>query len=264
MAFETRYVDAGGRRIRILEAGSGQPLLLIHAFPLTADLWRPQLEAPPAGWRLVAPDVLGPDDASMDDYAARLEAIVGGLGLDRSGPGLVVGGLSMGGYIIFALLRRAKLPVRGLVLADTRAEADTEEGREGRTKMMTLVDAEGADGVARAMLPKLLGETTRRERPEAVSEIGELIRANGPTAIKSAVAAMMARPDSTPLLSSITVPTLVVVGEEDVLTPPPNAETLARGIRGSRLVRIPKAGHLASFERADLFTAELAGFLRDV
>jgi len=254
MTIASRYLDAGGRRIRILEAGSGQPLLLIHA----------QLEAPPAGWRLVAPDVLGPDEASMDDYAARLEAIVGGLGLDRSGPGLVVGGLSMGGYIIFALLRRAKLPVRGLVLADTRAEADTEEGREGRTKMMILVDAEGADGVARAMLPKLLGETTRRERPEAVSEIGELIRANDPTAIKSAVAAMMVRPDSTPLLSSITVPTLVVVGEEDVLTPPPNAETLARGIRGSRLVRIPKAGHLASFERADVFTAELAGFLRDV
>ena len=262
MAFATRYVDAGGRRVRILESGSGQPLMLIHAFPLTADLWRPQLDAPPPGWRLVAPDVLGPDEASMDDYAARLEAIAGELGLDRSG--LVLGGLSMGGYIIFALLRRAKLSVRGLVLADTRAEADTEEGRAGRKKMIALADAEGADGVAREMLPKLLGETTRRERPDAVSAIGELIRANHPSAITSAIAAMMARPDSAPLLPSITVPTLVVVGEEDVLTPPPNAEALARGIRGSRLVRIPKAGHLSSFERADLFTAELTGFLRGV
>ena len=260
MSIATRYVDAGGRQIRVLESGSGQPLMLIHAFPLTADLWRPQLDAPPPGWRLVAPDVLGPDDASMDDYAARLEAIAGELGLDRAG--LVLGGLSMGGYIIFALLRRAKLSVRGLVLADTRAEADTEEGRAGRKKMMALADAEGADGVAREMLPKLLGETTRRERPDAVSAIGELIRANHPAAIRAAVAAMMARPDSTALLPSIAVPTLVVVGEEDVLTPPPNAEALARGIRGSRLVRIPKAGHLSSFERADIFTAELAGFLR--
>jgi 3-oxoadipate enol-lactonase len=260
MPIATRYVDAGGRRIRILEAGSGQPLLLSHAFPLTADLWRPQLDAPPPGWRLVAPDVLGPDEASMDDYAARIEAITGELGLDRAS--LVLGGLSMGGYIIFALLRRAKLSVRALVLADTRAEADTEEGRAGRKKMMALADAEGADGVAREMLPKLLGETTRRERPDTLSAIGELIRANHPAAIKSAVAAMMARPDSTPLLASITVPTLVVVGEEDVLTPPANSETLARGIRGSRLVRIPKAGHLSSFERADLFTAELTSFLR--
>jgi pimeloyl-ACP methyl ester carboxylesterase len=262
MAIRTTQVSAGGRQVRVLEAGSGRPLVLIHAFPLTADLFRPQLEAPPPGWHLVAPDVLEPPERSMDDYAARIEAVVEALGLSDSS--LVVGGVSMGGYIMFSLLRRAVLPVRALVFADTRAEADTEEGRAARQKMVALVDEAGAEGVAREMVPKLLGETTKRERPDAAATVQGLITRNSPVAIRSAVAAMMARPDSTPLLASIAVPTLVVVGEEDVLTPPPNAETLARGVRGSRLVRIARAGHLASFERPDVFTAELVRFLDGV
>lgn len=264
MPIATRHVDAGGRRTRVLEAGRGEPLLLIHAFPLTADFWQPQLEAPPPGWRVIAPDVLGPSETSMDDYAARIEAVAGALGLDRVGVGVVLGGLSMGGYIIFALVRRARLAVRGLVLADTRAEADTDEGRAGRKKMMALADAEGAAGVARDMLPKLVGETTHRERPHVVATVDALIASNSTAAIKAGLASMMTRPDSTPLLPSIDVPTLVVVGEEDVLTPPANADTLARGIRGSRLARIAKAGHLSSLERPDAFTAELEGFLREV
>jgi 3-oxoadipate enol-lactonase len=262
MAITTRHVTVGGRQIRVLEAGSGRPLLLIHAFPLTADMWRPQLEAPPPGWQLVAPDVLEPPARSMDEYAARIEAVGQTLGLDRAG--VVVAGVSMGGYIMFALLRRAKLSIRGLVFADTRAEADTEEGRTARQKMIELVDGQGPASVAREMVPKLLGETTRRERPEAVSAISGLITTNSAAAIKGALEAMMARPDSTPLLASIAMPALVVVGDEDVLTPPANSETLARGIRGSRLVRIGQAGHLASFERPAEFTAEVAQFLTGV
>jgi 3-oxoadipate enol-lactonase len=260
MSITTRLVDAGGRPTRVLEAGQGEPLILIHAFPLNADQWRPQLEAPPSAWRIIAPDVLGPSDSSMDDYAARIEAVAAALGLDRAR--IVLGGLSMGGYIIFALLRRAARTVRGLVLADTRAEADTEEGRAGRKKMMALADAAGPAGIAREMLPKLLGETTRRERPEVAGSVEALTRSNSTEAIKAALASMMARPDSTALLPLVGVPTLVLVGEEDVLTPPQNAETIARGIRGSRLVRIPKAGHLSNLERPHAFTEELGQFLR--
>jgi 3-oxoadipate enol-lactonase len=260
MVVATRQIDAAGLQTRVLEAGQGEPLVLIHAFPLNADFWRPQLDNPPPGWRLVAPDVLGPSDTSMDDYAARVEAVVNALGLGR----IVLGGLSMGGYIIFALVRRAKLAVRGLVLADTRAEADTEEGRAGRRKLMAVADAEGPAGVAREMLPKLLGETTRRERPHVVATVDALIKSHSTAALTSALAAMMERPDSTPLLGTIDVPTLVLVGEEDVLTPPSNSETIARGIGGSRLARVAKAGHLASLERPDLVSAELARFLRAV
>jgi pimeloyl-ACP methyl ester carboxylesterase len=260
MSIDTRELNINGRPTRVLESGRGKSLLLLHAFPLSADLWRPQLEAAPEGWRVIAPDlkVSAGASASMDDYATGVEAIAASLALDRP----VVGGLSMGGYVIFALLRRARLPVRALVLADTRAEADTEEGRANRKKMIALVEAEGAAGVAREMVPKLLGKTTTERRPEAVARVRALIEANSPQAIAAAVQAMMTRPDSTPLLASIDVPTLVVVGEEDGLTPPANSESLHRGIRGSRLERIPEAGHLSSLERPDVFNAALERFLR--
>jgi pimeloyl-ACP methyl ester carboxylesterase len=271
MSFETRHVDIGGRRTRVLEAGRGEPLLLIHAFPLTADLWTPQIEAPPPGWRLIAPDLrgFGPHDGgaslkagvslntSMDDYAADIEDLTSALQLDR----VTLAGLSMGGHIIFAVARRRRLRLRALVLADTRAQADTEEGRAGRRKMMALAEAEGPAAVAREMLPKLVGETTHRERPAVAATVRELIGVNSPDAIRAALAAMMGRPDSTPLLGSIAVPTLVIVGDEDTLTPPANAEELHKGIRGSTLVRIPRAGHLSSLERPDAFNAELSGFL---
>jgi pimeloyl-ACP methyl ester carboxylesterase len=260
MAIDTRELNINGRQTRVLESGRGKPLLLLHAFPLSADLWRPQLDSPPEGWRIVAPDlrVAAGASPSMDDYAAGVEAVAASLSLDRP----VVGGLSMGGYVIFALLRRGRLSSRGLVHADTRAEADTDEGRANRKKMISLVEAEGAAGVAREMVPKLLGQTTTRQRPEVVATVRALIEANSPQAITAAVQAMMHRPDSTPLLASIDVPTLVVVGEEDGLTPPPNSESLHRGIRGSRLERIPEAGHLSSLERPDVFNKALDGFLR--
>jgi 3-oxoadipate enol-lactonase len=260
MPIDTRELNIDGRRTRVLDSGRGKPLLLLHAFPLSADLWRPQLEAPPDGWRVIAPDLQaapGPIP-SMDDYAAGVEAVAASLALD----GAVVGGLSMGGYVIFALLRRARLSIRALVLADTRAEADTDEGRANRKKMIALAEAEGAAGVAREMVPKLLGQTTMRQRPEVVARVRALIDSNSPQAITAAVQAMMHRPDSTPLLASIDVPTLIIVGEEDGLTPPPNSDSLHRGIRGSRLARIPEAGHLSSIERPDAFNEALESFLR--
>ncbi|HEX2443325.1 MAG TPA: alpha/beta hydrolase [Vicinamibacterales bacterium] len=259
MSIDTRELNINGRRARVLESGRGKPLLLLHAFPLSADLWRPQLEAPPDGWRIIAPDLKMADGSSpsMDEYAAGVEAVAASLALDNP----VVGGLSMGGYVIFALLRRARLSIRALVLADTRAEADTDEGRANRKKMIALAEAEGAAGIAREMVPKLLGQTTTRQRPEVVATVRALIEANSPQAITTALQAMMHRPDSTPLLATIDVPTLVIVGEEDGLTPPPNSESLHRGIRGSRLERVPEAGHLSSLERPDVFNEALDGFL---
>jgi pimeloyl-ACP methyl ester carboxylesterase len=239
-------------------------LVLLHAFPLNARMWERQLALADDGWRVIVPQLRGfdggagdPPAASIDDYAGDVVDLLDGLHVDEA----VVGGLSMGGYIAFAVLRHAARYVHGLVLADTKSQPDTPAGLEGRRKMLQLVEDKGPSGVADDMIPKLLGETTRRERPDVVDHVRELVLASSREAIAGAVRAMMTRPDSTPLLPTIHVPTLVIVGDEDTLTPPAAAEELHKGIAGSELVQIPAAGHLSNLEQPDLFHAAIARFL---
>jgi pimeloyl-ACP methyl ester carboxylesterase len=196
-------------------------------------------------------------DVGVDDYAGDVIDLLDGLHVRDA----VVGGLSMGGYVAFALMRLAANYVRGLVLADTRSTADTPEGVEGRKRTAELARREGVDAVVEQMLPKLLGETTRRDRPEVGALVRSMARENSVDATVGAIAAMMRRPDSTPLLASIHVPTLVIVGEEDTLTPPAASEDLKRAISGSEVVVIPAAGHLSSLENPESFNAALARFL---
>lgn len=262
-----RTAEADGRHLRYLEAGAGWPLVLLHAFPLNAEMWRAQLEAVPDGWHFIAPHLrgFGPGGdpgagmapPSMDDLAADVEALLNALEIDRA----AIGGLSMGGYVTFALYRRAPERFSRIVLADTRAQADTPEGRQARRAMSELVRTKGADAVAEQMLPKLLGETTRRERPEVARRVRELIRANAVSGIDGAIHAMMTRPDSTPDLERISVPTLVIVGEEDTLTPVAESEALHRAIERSQLVVLEGAGHLSNLEAPEEFSRALDNFL---
>ena len=182
---------------------------------------------------------------SIDDYADD----VAGLVREVVGAPVVLGGLSMGGYAAFAVMRRSPALVRALILADTRASADSLEGRAARKAMLTLLEREGPQGVAREMIPKLLGETTRDHDPDAEETVRRLIKRQSAQGIRDAILRMMERPDSTPLLPSITVPTLVVVGEEDVLTPPADSEAIAAALPNASLVRIAGAGHLSNLER---------------
>ncbi len=260
-------------RLRYLEATPSGPaihqrprgtLVLLHAFPLSARMWEPQLALAEGGWRVVAPDLRGfgegaadPPAESLEDYAADLIDLLDTLHLHD----VVVGGLSMGGYVAFALLRLVPSYVRGLILADTRAGADSDEGLAARRRMLALVAERGVAAVADDMVPKLLGGTTRRERPAIVESVRDLILANGPVAVSGAVTAMMRRPDSTPLLAGIHVPALVVVGEEDTLTPPAAAEALKQGLAGAELVRVPGAGHLSNLEAPRAFNRAVAHFL---
>jgi 3-oxoadipate enol-lactonase len=272
MSLREQHVKLGGRAVRYFDTGEGAPFLLIHAFPLSADLWEPQLAAPPAGWRLIAPDVRGfrgPAAAElaaepvgpvgMDDYAGDLLALLDHLRL----PEAVVGGLSMGGYIALAAMRLAPHRVRGLVLADTRHTADTDEGRARRREMLALVEREGVEGVASAMLPGLLGDTSHRDRPGIVARVRQLILANEAGAVAAAITAMMNRPDSTPVLADITCPVLVLAGQEDALTPVDAARDLQSRIRDARLVVLPESGHLSNLETPDGFNAALARFLKE-
>jgi pimeloyl-ACP methyl ester carboxylesterase len=239
-------------------------LLLIHAFPLNARMWERELALAADGWRVVVPQLRGfdggsgdPPAASMDDYAGDIIDLLDALHVEEA----IVGGLSMGGYVAFAILRHAARYVQGLVLSDTKAEADTPDGVEGRKKMLRLVEEKGPAAVADEMIPKLLGETTRRERPAVVERVRSLILANSTEAIAGAVRALMTRPDSRPLLTTIHVPTLIIVGAEDTVTPSSAARDLHGAIAGSELVEIPAAGHLTNLEQPELFHAALARFL---
>jgi pimeloyl-ACP methyl ester carboxylesterase len=194
---------------------------------------------------------------TIDDYAGDIVDLLDTLRI----PEAVIGGVSMGGYVAFALFRRAARYFRGMVLADTRASADTPEGIEGRKRMLQLVRDKGPQGVADDMIPKLVGETTRRSRPDVVDLVRRLVLENSADAIAGAIHALMTRPDSTPLLAGIDCPTLVIVGDEDTVTPRPAAEELQRGIARSELVVVPGAGHLSSLEQPDAFNEALAGFL---
>ena len=250
------------------DVGSGLPVVLLHAFPLARAMWRPQREALEGEYRFVAPDLPGfggsrgfdgtPSVDRMADAVARL--------LDELGVNVpvVVGGLSMGGYVALAFARRYPGRLRGLVLADTKAEPDDSQARAGREQMIALAREGGARAVIDRMLPRLVGGETARLRPGVLEEVREIASAQTPAGIVGALEALRDRPDATPGLAHVRVPTLVVVGQEDVLTPPAYAEVLADEIPDAMLVEIPGAGHLSGLEKPEEFNAALRAFLQEL
>jgi pimeloyl-ACP methyl ester carboxylesterase len=260
-----RY-DVGEVTLSVDVRGDGPALLLIHGFPLDRTLWRHQV-ATLAGWRRIAPDLrgLGNSDApaggySMATYADDLMRLLDRLRVAKA----VVAGLSMGGYIAFELLRRHRERVGGLILCDTKAGADSEQGRKGRDEMAALAEAKGAAAVAERMVPKVLGRTTFRSQPPLVEQVREMMRRQPVPGIVGALHAMRDRADSTDLLPTVDVPTLVVVGQEDELTPPAEARALATGIPSAHLTTIAGAGHVAPLEAPTAVSRVFAEFLEAV
>lgn len=220
----------------------------------------------PAGWRLITPDLRGFGGSteldslsalSVSDYADDVVDLLQELGVT----GAVIGGCSMGGYAALALYQAAPELFEGLLLANTRAGADSPESRANRRNMLALVDREGASGVARDMIPKLLGKTTHETRPDVEATVRRLIKQQSPIAVRSAIHRMMHRSDSTPLLAQVSVPTLVITGAEDEMIPVEESRRIASAVRGAKLVIIPGAGHLANLEQPEAFNAALTGFL---
>jgi pimeloyl-ACP methyl ester carboxylesterase len=245
--------------------GKGPAALLLHAFPLGLSMWDPQAEALAAAHRVVRFDARGFGGSQLDDVAPlTMERIADDgaylldqLGIDKA----VVHGCSMGGYAAFAFARRHPKRLAGLVLQDTRAAADTPEGRAGRAALATKVLGEGAAAAADALLPKLLGETSHRERAALEATLRERILATSPRALANALHGLAARADSRAMLPGISVPTLVVVGAEDANVSPDEAKAMAAAIPGARFEVIPKAGHLANLENPDAVNAALRTFL---
>jgi 3-oxoadipate enol-lactonase len=230
-------------------------VLLLHAFPLDSRMWertREALEA--ASYEVAAPDLPGREpEVTLAAWAERLLA-------EHEGD-LVPVGVSMGGYLAFELWRQAPERIRALVLADTRASSDTPEGRQARDDTIRILGEDGFDPFWEGLAPKLFSAGTD---PEIVARARALASKQPLAGLAAALAALRDRPDSRATLATIDVPTLVVVGEEDALTPPSDADELEEGIRRSRLVRLAGAGHLAVLERPEEFNRALLAFLDSV
>ena len=245
------------------EAGSGTPLLLVHGWPLDHTMWAGQLGGLGAYARVIAPDLRGFGGSTgrpphtIDQYADDLAAFLDALGLARA----AVCGLSMGGYVAFSLLRRHRDRVRALVLADTRATADTDEAREGRHRQIALIEQEGMTALADRQLEPMIGRTTLERQPELAESVRRLMAAVPAEGAIGALRAMADRPDSTPLLASIDVPTLVVGGEEDRITPPSVLREMADQIPRSRLEIVEGAGHVCPLERPAAFNRVVSEFV---
>jgi len=257
-------VKIAGGEIAYDMVGEGPTILFLHAFPLGLFMWDAQVEALKARHRVVRFDHRGFGASPVDDSLLTMERIADdGAGLlDHVGASrAVVVGCSMGGYGAFAMMRRHPDRVRALVLQDTRAGADSDEGRRNRALLAEKTLKEGATAARDAFLPKLLGQTTHRDLPEVVARIESAILATSPRGIANALHGLGARADSTPTLREIRVPTLVVCGEEDTITPVAESEAIQRGVAGSRLAVIPRAGHLSNLEAPVAYNAVLLEFL---
>jgi pimeloyl-ACP methyl ester carboxylesterase len=254
--------------MHVREAGSGTPLLLLHAFPLSSAMWREQREGLGDGCRVVTPDQrgfggsdLGADDPSLDHVADDVAALLDAMGLDR----VVLGGLSMGGYAALAVLRRHPARVRALVLADTKATADPPAAREKRERIAARLDQDGTtDVLVEEVLPALCGATTVARRPLVAGRVKALVEAAPPAAAAWAQRAMAARPDSLDVLSSARVPVLVVLGDEDALSTREDADAMVAAATDGRLEVLGGAGHLTAVEVPDAFNDCVRGFVREL
>jgi len=235
-------------------------LLLVHAFPVDAGMWDDQISELSGDAHVLAPSLPGFGGTPAAGDVLTMDAAADFLAgeLDRSGTEkAVVCGLSMGGYIAFSLWRRHRDRIAGLALADTRAEPDDDAGKEKRRGLAEKVRAEGSAPVAEAP-PPLLSENAD---PALWDRVKQMIRRQSGEAIAAAALGMAERPDSTPILGEINVPTTVIVGGGDTLTPPEMSETIAKGITGSELVTLEGAGHLSNLEDPEGFTRALRDLL---
>ncbi len=247
------------------DEGRGAPLVFLHAFPLNRTMWEPQVAGLAHRHRVITIDLRGHGESdaplwryTLDGFAGDIKGLLDHLGMARA----TFVGLSMGGYILFALYRMYPALVHALVFADTRATADTPEAKAARFSMAQVAYRRGASAIADLMLPKLLSPHSLTHREDVRDRVRAIISGNQRSGIAGDLMAMEERPDSTPLLPRINVPTLVLVGEDDLASPPDEVEDMARHIPGSTFVRIPQAGHLSNMEHPEAFNAAILSFCR--
>ena len=247
------------------EYGGGEPVVLLHAFPLNGKMWEPQAKALSGGHRVIAPDYPGfgrspypPAQPDVRFYAERIRELLDKLELER----VVLGGLSMGGYVAFACLRLFPERVSGLVLANTRPDTDSEEVRESRKDMACRVAEEGVGVLIELQMERLLSPATLQNEPMVVEQVKSMILESSPDGVVGALGAMRDRPDSTSLLPEIEVPTLVIGGADDAISSPEIMAEMAGEIPNSEHHVLSGAGHLSNIEAPGEFNAAFEGFLK--
>jgi pimeloyl-ACP methyl ester carboxylesterase len=262
-------VQSSGVSIHVERTGKadGPPVVLLHAFPLSHRMWEPQIAALSDRYQVIAYDHRGFGASDTGDGQTTMEtlvddffAVLDHMKLDR----VIACGLSMGGYALLRALERAPERFRAVVLADTRSTADDDAGRLGRANTIRDVKGKGVPAFAEAFSAKLVGPSTLAQKPEVRARVAELIRANGPLGICGGVLALGFRTDTTAALKKLAVPALIVVGEEDALTPPAHSRQMNEAAPGSSLVVIPKAGHLSNLEEPAAFNRALLDFLAEI
>jgi 3-oxoadipate enol-lactonase len=257
-------VRINGINLAYTDRGEGLPVVFLHAFPFNRRMWEPQVQALSDRYRIIAVDLRGhgESDAPLWRYTLELFAddvtgLLDHLGIQQA----VLAGLSMGGYLSFAFYRKYRERVKALVLADTRADADKPEMITWRFNLAQKVYQEGAKAVADEMGPKLLSP---KAKPAVVEQVRAIILSTQMSGIVGDLMAIAERPDSTPLLAQITCPTLVLVGQHDVLTTPEENKRIADGIKNARFEVIPEAGHMSNLEQPEAFNRAVAMFLEGI
>jgi pimeloyl-ACP methyl ester carboxylesterase len=247
--------------------GSGPPVVLLHPFPCHHEFWNPVAGALASRYRLILPDLRGHGDseigegpALMQKHASDVAGVLASAGVGKA----AFIGCSIGGYILFEFWRRFRERVTSLALCDTRSQSDTADGRTNRLKAAAAVLEQGTEPFIESMIPKLMGRTTVGTRPDLVDGARAMMRKMSAEDICLVLRGMAERPDSVADLKSINVPTLIVIGEEDVLSTVADGELMRQNIAGSELKVVPKAGHYAPWEQPEAVGTVLRQFLDDV
>jgi len=250
------------------DQGKGPALLMIHGFPLNRQMWQPQLlPIAEAGYRVIAPDLRGfgesdapADGYGMDVFADDIVALLDALKIEQA----VVGGMSMGGYILMNLLERYPHRVRAACFIATRSNADDEVGRERRTAMAAQAERLGANPIIKIFAELLFATETMHSRPELIALVTSWMRGTSPKGLAGGLLAMRDRKDYTPLLASFKQPSLVIAGAEDRAASPEAAKLLIEGLAGCQSRVIEKAGHMVNMEQPEIFNKTLIGFLKSL
>ncbi len=258
--------EINGIRMAYDVVGNGPAVLLIHGFPLCRRMWEPQAQAlSEAGFRVVVPDLRGYGESeagdlpgSMDLFADDLIALMDHLGIDRA----VVGGMSMGGYVLLNLLARYPQRIRAACFIVTRSDADDETGRGKRNHLIGEIEAGNPGAVAAAFTPLLFAGPTVEMRPQLVTEVRDWMVATDPAGLVLGLQAIRDRNNSDPLLPALKLPALVIGARDDKAIPPDKSVYLAEHIAGAELCLIDGGGHMVNLEQVEAFNQGLLGFLQ--